>query len=159
MVRRPVFDNPTKRAWWQVHVEAQPQSGMTAAIEEAAEPREKLTRRRFTIEQKIAILLEVEQPGETMSSISRAHGLSTSLLFRWRDIYGVGKEKPTMLMPIEIVEDGDPDTRLPAMFSNLMVCPPGMKAIDLADGRRVLAPIDADPDAVRATVTERKAQP
>lgn len=30
-MRRRVFDNPAKRAWWQVHVDAQRKSGLTVA--------------------------------------------------------------------------------------------------------------------------------
>src|SRR3546814_9131374 len=30
-MRRRVFDNPAKRAWWQVHVDAQRESGLTAS--------------------------------------------------------------------------------------------------------------------------------
>jgi transposase len=41
-------------------------------------------RRRFTTEEKRRFLKEASGPGESMSSVGRRHGLSVSLLFRWR---------------------------------------------------------------------------
>src|SRR6185437_2628063 len=40
--------------------------------------------RRFTAEQKIEILREADQPGVTVSEVCRRHGLSPSVLYRWR---------------------------------------------------------------------------
>jgi len=42
--------------------------------------------RRFTAEQKIEILREAEQPGVTASEVCRRHGLSPSVLYRWRAV-------------------------------------------------------------------------
>lgn len=41
-------------------------------------------RRRFTIEQKKHILKMASKPGSSYSATGRQHGLSASLLFRWR---------------------------------------------------------------------------
>lgn len=41
-------------------------------------------RRRFTAEQKLAIVAETMQPGMSISYVARSHGLSPSLVFRWR---------------------------------------------------------------------------
>jgi transposase len=41
-------------------------------------------RRRFTSEEKRLFIKQAMAPGESMSSIGRRHGLSVSLLFRWR---------------------------------------------------------------------------
>lgn len=41
-------------------------------------------RRRFTLDEKRRLLDEASRPGETVSSVGRRHGLSVSLLFRWR---------------------------------------------------------------------------
>lgn len=125
-------------------------------IEEASPPREKRRRRRFTTEQKIAILLEVERHGESMSSISRAYGLSTSLLFRWREKFGLGHEKPTVLVPVTMIEDHDARAGTPSLLTDLMPCPPGMAVVELEDGRRVFAPAGIDPEAVRREVAERE---
>ncbi len=42
------------------------------------------TRRSWTCEQKRAILAETKDPATTVSAVARRHGLSPSLLFRWR---------------------------------------------------------------------------
>jgi transposase len=47
-------------------------------------------RRRFTIAQKLAIIAETTQPGVSMSYVARRHGLSPSLVFRWRSLMSEG---------------------------------------------------------------------
>ena len=47
-------------------------------------------RRRFTTEQKMAIIAETMQPGVSMSYVARRHGLSPSLVFRWRRLMNEG---------------------------------------------------------------------
>jgi transposase len=47
-------------------------------------------RRRFTAEQKMAIIAETMQPGVSMSYVARRHGLSPSLVFRWRRLMSEG---------------------------------------------------------------------
>ncbi len=41
-------------------------------------------RRRFSSEEKRLFITQAMSPGESMSSVGRRHGLSVSLLFRWR---------------------------------------------------------------------------
>ena len=41
-------------------------------------------RRRFTVEQKLALLQEAAQPGMTISYVARRHGIASSMLFAWR---------------------------------------------------------------------------
>jgi transposase len=41
-------------------------------------------RRRFTSDEKRLFITQAMSPGESMSSVGRRHGLSVSLLFRWR---------------------------------------------------------------------------
>ncbi|MEJ0038310.1 MAG: transposase [Gammaproteobacteria bacterium] len=48
--------------------------------------------RRFTAEQKIEILREAEQPGVTVSEVCRRHGLSPSVLYRWRAVAQGGSD-------------------------------------------------------------------
>lgn len=47
-------------------------------------------RRRFTTEQKLAVVTETMQPGVSISYIARRHGLSPSLVFRWRRLMADG---------------------------------------------------------------------
>lgn len=43
-----------------------------------------LRRRRFTADHKLAIVAETMQPGVSTTFVARRHGLSPSLVFRWR---------------------------------------------------------------------------
>ena len=47
-------------------------------------------RRRFTTEQKLAVVAETMQPGMSISYVARRHGLSPSLVFRWRQLMREG---------------------------------------------------------------------
>lgn len=50
-------------------------------------------RRRFTTEQKLAIVGETMQPGMSISYVARRHGLSPSLVFRWRRLMTEGGQE------------------------------------------------------------------
>jgi transposase len=41
-------------------------------------------RRRFSVDQKLAVLQEATQPGMTISYVARRHGIAPSLVFGWR---------------------------------------------------------------------------
>jgi transposase len=41
-------------------------------------------RRRYSVDQKLAVLAEAAQPGMTISYVGRRHGISPSLIFGWR---------------------------------------------------------------------------
>jgi transposase len=41
-------------------------------------------RRSFSAEEKVRLVAETFQPGETVTAVSRRHGICTSLLHRWR---------------------------------------------------------------------------
>ena len=47
-------------------------------------------RRRFTTEQKLLVVSETLQPGMSISYVARRHGLSPSLVFRWRRLMSEG---------------------------------------------------------------------
>ena len=47
-------------------------------------------RRRFSIAQKLAVVEETIQPGMSISYVARRHGLSPSLVFRWRRLMSDG---------------------------------------------------------------------
>ena len=42
--------------------------------------------RRFTVEQKLEILREAEQPGVTVSQVCRRNALAPSVFYRWRAV-------------------------------------------------------------------------
>jgi len=50
-------------------------------------------RRRFSIEQKLAVVTETMQPGLSISYVARRHGLSPSLVFRWRRLMSEGGQE------------------------------------------------------------------
>jgi len=47
-------------------------------------------RRRFSTELKVAVVGETMQPGMSISYVARRHGLSPSLVFRWRRLMSEG---------------------------------------------------------------------
>lgn len=47
-------------------------------------------RRRWTTEQKLRIIEESCEPGETVSSVARRHGVAANLLYRWRRLMSEG---------------------------------------------------------------------
>jgi transposase-like protein len=50
-------------------------------------------RRRFTTEQKLSVANETLQPGMSISYVARRHGLSPSLVFRWRQLMSEGRKE------------------------------------------------------------------
>ena len=66
---------------------------MTVAANDVPQAPATPTRRFFSDEQKLAIVKETEQPGVTVSSVARKHGIVTGLLFRWRAQFGGGAEE------------------------------------------------------------------
>lgn len=118
-------------------------------------------RRRFSVEQKLAILTEATTPGASLSAVARRHGLLPAQVYKWRRLAELGvigvpgvSELPSFVA-VEITRDVP---RLPA--------PPvaedkpaainhaarrrgrkkaGLIEIALADGRRVR--VDRDVDA------------
>jgi transposase len=43
-------------------------------------------RRRYSVEERIKLLDEADKPGESISTVARKHGISPSVLFRWRQL-------------------------------------------------------------------------
>lgn len=79
-------------------------------------------RRRWTVEQKLALVEEVSRPGASVAAVADRHGMSRSLLFEWRrqvregTMPGVVRaEIAPALVPIRIVD-------APPRKGN--VCPP-----------------------------------
>ncbi|MFG1384562.1 IS66 family insertion sequence element accessory protein TnpA [Xanthobacter versatilis] len=112
-------------------------------------------RRVFSDEEKRAIALESDQAGVSVSSVARKHGIVTGLLFRWRVQFGVAQKKRAKLAPVAL-DEGTPAARV---LQDLMQRPDGMIAVELADGRRVFAPVGSGPDAVRAPVERGEIAP
>jgi transposase-like protein len=133
---------------------------LTLAIEAEAPPPKRARRRRFSLEEKIALLLQAERHGSTITSVAQAHGIATSVMFRWRDQFGRGKEKSTIIAPVRVIEMGGRGRNdAPSLLADLLPKPDNMIEVELADGRRVFAPMGNDPDAVRREVQLREQRP
>jgi len=120
-------------------------------------------RRSFTDEEKRAIVMEAEAPEVSVAAVARRHEIATSMIFRWRTQFGLGRGKPAQLAAVRVAEER-PGRRHgirpeAVVLSDLLPMPNGMAAVDLPDGRRVFAPAGSDPEAVRRTVAEREARP
>ncbi len=122
-----------------------PELSLTTNPSDDPGARRQPARRFFSDAEKHTIALESDQPGVSVSQVARKHGIVTGMLFRWRLQFGVAQKKRAKLVPVALT-DGTPATLL---LRDLVQPPNGMTAIDLADGRRVFAPADSDPDAVR----------
>ncbi|MDB5688026.1 MAG: hypothetical protein JWR77_2615 [Rhizorhabdus sp.] len=112
-------------------------------------------RRFFSDEEKLAIAKETEQPGAKVSAVARKHGIVTGLLFRWRAQFGITQNKRAKLARVVIPDD----TPAAHVLRDLVRPPDGMVPVDLANGRRVFAPVGSDPDAVRAQIESGEMAP
>jgi transposase len=117
-------------------------------------------RRRFSVEQKLAILTEATAPGANLSQVARRHGLLSAQVYKWRRLAELGvigvpgaSELPSFVA-VEITKDV---ASLPAPIAQdkaaaVNDAPPrrrrkkaGLIEIELAGGRRVR--VDRDVDA------------
>ena len=116
-------------------------------------------RRRFSVEQKLAVLSEATAPGANMSEVARRHGLVPAQVYKWRRLAELGvigvpgaSELPSFVS-VEITKDA------PSLPAVVPVSKPavvddaprrrrkksGLIEIELANGRRVW--VDRDVDA------------
>ncbi|TPK30687.1 transposase [Mesorhizobium sp. B2-5-4] len=107
------------------------------------------SRRRFSDEQKRAIVQETEKPGVAVAQVCRRHGIATSMAFRWREEFGLTARKATELALVEITDGVESEPPALAALRHLVRPPDGMVAIELDDGRRVFAPAGVSAAAVK----------
>jgi transposase len=117
-------------------------------------------RRRFSEEAKRRIVEETCQPGVSVSRVAHQYGITTSLLFRWRQALGVGPvpEGGTFL-PVQIADDAGPAADAQAVSA----APSGRPIIiervaagieiELIGGRRVRFDRDVDPETMKRVVS------
>jgi transposase-like protein len=117
-------------------------------------------RRRFTDAEKLAIVIEAEQPGISAAAVCRRHNIATSMIFHWRVECGVRQREQAELAAVRVSDGecvGGPAAPVETIvLQNLLPAPGGMEVVELADGRKVFAPIGSDPDAVRKHIAERE---
>ena len=70
-------------------------------------------RRRWTVEQKVALVEEASRPGASVSAVAGRHGMSPGLIFEWRrqlregtmpGVVGTTPGAPT-LVPVRVVDE------------------------------------------------------
>jgi len=109
------------------------------------------TRRRWSEAERRTILAEADQRGVTVSEVARRHGLSPSLLFRWRRELGKAKKRVTpepAFVPLALPAPASlPDERKPASSRSM-----GKIEIVLDGGRRIIVGTDVDTAALRRIV-------
>jgi transposase-like protein len=113
-------------------------------------------RRRFSDEQKRVIVQETEKPGASVAEVCRRHGVATSMVFRWRVDFGLSAGKAPQLVTVALADGETNEVPALAVLRDLVRPPDGMKAIELDDGRRVFAPTDSSPVAVKRHLAKRE---
>jgi len=85
--------------------------------------------------------------------VARAHGIVTSVLFRWRAELGFGKSARAKLAGVTVDNHAGKHGTQPVVLHNILPVPDGMMVVDLNDGRRVFAPQGSDIEEVRRRAT------
>ncbi|MER8448748.1 transposase [Mesorhizobium sp. M0130] len=113
-------------------------------------------RRRFSDNQKRAIVQETEKPGVAVAQVCRRHGVATSMVFRWRVEFGLTARKAPQLATVVLADGAAKELPALGALRYLVQPPDGMVAIELADGRRVFAPAGSTPAAVKRQLTGKE---
>jgi Transposase len=120
-------------------------------------PRDRRSNRRsFTDEEKLAIVMEAEQPGVSVAAVCRHHDIATSMVFRWRIQFGFGPDERARLAAVKVIDKGPSASPTPVVLHDLLRPADGMTAVEQGDGRRVFAPEGRDPGTVRRLVADRE---
>ena len=76
------------------------ENDLTAAREADPPHDGRSNRRSFTDEEKLAVVLESEQPGMSVAEVCRRHRIVTSMVFRWRVQFGFTGKKAAKLATV-----------------------------------------------------------
>jgi transposase len=103
-------------------------------------------RRRWTREQKQAIVAECGVGKASVSAVARKHNIAANLLFRWRQEFGSGRgtaAKQPAFVPVALPM---PLAKARATASSASAIGTGLIEIELIGGRRLRldGPVDAD---------------
>jgi transposase len=130
-------------------------------------------RRRFSVEQKLAVLAEATAPGANVSAVARRHGLVPAQVYKWRRLAELGvigvrgaSELPSFVA-VELAAEppskvGPSETLAPAVAETPQLGSSrrrlGTIEIYLEGGRRVRVDREVDADALRRVldVLERR---
>ena len=124
---------------------------LTTALKMTVEPMAEILtqperRRRWTSEQKLALVSESLRPGASPTQVARRYGISTGLLYTWRRLAQNGELSlaPTaapmlQFVPVEIVPEAPTEGNGAAA---------GIMVIELSGERRVRVDRHVDADAL-----------
>ncbi len=118
---RDLIDHSKVEIDWraQLHPSARPKisSGVSSAAKDrsaetvltASVPGDPLrdrrsNRRSFTDEEKLAIVMEAEQPVVSVAAVCRHHDIATSMVFRWRIQFGFGPDERARLAAVKVTD-------------------------------------------------------
>src|SRR5436190_7560007 len=116
-------------------------------------------RRRWTIEEKVAILDEASQPGASITAVADRHGISRNLIYLWRrqaregSMPGVtvSNAAPSSFVAVQVADRADEappqnvPQRLPAAVGRRRS---GLIEIALSNGRVVKVEESIDPETL-----------
>jgi transposase len=99
-------------------------------------------RRRWTTEQKLALIEEAMRPGSSVAGVADRHGMSRSLLFEWRrqaregTMPGLVRAEPEtpVLVPVRVVDEG-PASKPPSARQDRPSRPGATVEVVLRNGR------------------------
>ena len=114
-------------------------------------------RRRWSVEQKLAIVAEMMQPGASAARVARRYALSTGLLYTWRRLATLGELSlpsaavaPPAFMPVCVVA---PAGKARAPTGPRSAAKGGAMVIELAGGRRLQVDRHVDAEALRRVLS------
>ena len=108
------------------------------------------TRRRWSEEEKQAIIAEALQPGVNVSAVARRHGIKPSLLFRWRKLAKNAKPEPApAFLPISLTASAKSADTICDHTTSEAPAADNRIEIELANGRRVRVGPGADMSALK----------
>lgn len=114
-------------------------------------------RRRWSMDQKLAMVAEMMRPGSTASLVARRHGISTGLLYTWRRQAMKGElplvpTTPAAFVPVQIAEK-EPIPDEAKSCANGAGAWEGPMVIELPGDRRIHVDRHVDGAALRRVIT------
>jgi transposase len=110
-------------------------------------------RRRFTLEERRAMVQECLAPGASVSEVALRHGVNTNQLFKWRRQHMAAAARSAVLLPVTIEASEGGEVAAPAADSKPCSAEQrdGSIEIELCGARiRLIGAVD--PKAIRAVV-------
>ena len=119
-------------------------------------------RRRWSVDQKLAIVAELDRPGSSGAVVAQRYGISTGLLYTWRrQAHGLRARSRSLVpgfMPMVIAPEVDAVEAPDEVFAPVVVpgrsegadmSAGGVMEIELSGGRRLRVDRHVDAEALR----------